>query len=58
MLEKISDFDTREREIRPYFKLNDQVQKILVVNKPIKEFLDENGLTIIEITDFLIRYIK
>ena len=54
----ISNPDTREREIRPYFKLNDQVQKILVVNKPIKESLDENGFIIIGITDFLIRYIK
>ena len=54
----ISNADTHEREIRPYFKLNDQVQKILVVNKPIKENMDENGFTIIGITDFLIRYIK
>ena len=54
----ISNADTREREIRPYFKLNDQVQKVLVVNRPIKEFMDENGFTIIGITDFLIRYIK
>lgn len=54
----ISNTDTREREIRPYFKLNDQVLKLLVVNKPIKETMDENGFTIIGIADFLVRYIK
>ena len=54
----ISNAETREREIRPYFKLNDQVLKLLVVNKPIKETMDENGFTIIGIADFLIRYIK
>ncbi len=54
----ISDAETREREIRPYFKLNDQVQKIIVVNRPIGETLDENGFSIIGITDFLLRFIK
>ena len=54
----ISNADTREREIRPFFKLNDQIQKILVVNKPISETLDENGFTIIGVTDFLLRYVK
>ena len=54
----ISNAETREREIRPYFKLNDQVQKILVVNRPIKETMDENGFTIIGITDFLLKYIR
>lgn len=54
----ISNEDTKKREIRPYFLLNDQVQKILVVNKPINETHDENGFTIIGITDFLLRFIK
>ena len=54
----ISNVDTRERELRPYFKLNDQIQKILVVNRPISETLDENGFTIIGIADFLLRYIR
>jgi len=53
----ISNADTREREIRPYFKLNDQVQKILVVNRPIGETLDGNGYSIIGITDFLLKFI-
>jgi predicted AAA+ superfamily ATPase len=54
----IANADTREREIRPYFKLNDQVKKILVVNRPIGETLDENGFSIIGIADFLLSYIR
>ena len=54
----ISNETTREREIRPYFLLNDQVQKILVVNKPFGETRDNSGFTIIGITDFLLRFIK
>lgn len=54
----ISDENTRNREIRPYVLLNDQVRKIIVVNKPIKETRDEKGFTIIGITDFLLRFIK
>ena len=54
----IANADTREREIRPYLKLNDQIQKILVINKPINETSDENGFTIIGIADFLLRFIK
>ena len=54
----ISNADTRDREIRPYLKLNDQIQKILVINKPINETYDENGFTIIGIADFLLRLIK
>jgi len=54
----ISNEITREREIRPYYLLNDQVQKILVVNKPFGETRDNSGFTIIGITDFLLRFIK
>ncbi len=54
----ISDESTRNREIRPYVLLNDQIQKIVVVNKPIKETRDEKGFTIIGIADFLLRFIK
>lgn len=48
---------TRAREVRSYFLLNDQVQKIIVINRPVKETRDENGFTIIGITDFLLRFI-
>jgi len=54
----MSDENTRKRELRPYFLLNDQIQKIIVVNKPIKESRDEKGFTIIGVTDFLLRFIK
>lgn len=49
--------ETRAREIKPYLSLNDQVQKIVVINKPIPETRDENGFTIIGITDFLLKFI-
>ena len=48
---------TKAREIRPYKLLNDQVQKIIVVNKPINETRDDEGFTIIGVTDFLLRFI-
>lgn len=37
--------------------LNDQVQKILVINRPINETRDEQGFTVIGIADFLLRFI-
>lgn len=54
----ISNAETRAREIRPYMILNDQVQKILVVNRPIGESKDENGFTVIGMSDFLLEFIK
>ena len=54
----ISNALTKERELSPYVALNDQIQKILVINKPIDECIDERGFTIIGITDFLLRFIK
>ena len=45
------------KEERPYMLLNDEITKIIVINKPVKESLDANGFTIIGITDFLLRYI-
>ena len=56
--ESISNEMTKAREIRPYMLLNDQVQKIIVVNRPIKETRDTEGFTIIGITDFLLRFIQ
>lgn len=54
----ISNAETRARELRPYMMLNDQIQKIIVINKPITETRDEHGFTIIGITDFLLRFIQ
>jgi predicted AAA+ superfamily ATPase len=53
----ISDPETRAREIRPYLSLRDEVTKIIVINRPLKESKDENGFTIIGITEFLLKYI-
>lgn len=50
----VSDMKTKTREIKPFTKLNDGVNKILVVNRMIPKILDENGYTIIGITDFLL----
>ena len=54
----ISSAETRAREYRPFLMLKDQIQKIIVINKPIKESFDENGFMIIGITDFLLRFIQ
>ena len=54
----ISNAATKAREIKPYMSLNDQIQKVIVVNKPIRETRDENGFTIIGLADFLLRFIK
>lgn len=56
--EDINSAKTKTREYRPYLLLKDQVQKIIVINKPVNECLDEHGFTIIGITDFLLRFIK
>lgn len=49
---------TQNRELKPYIALNDQIQKIIVINKPIKETRDEKGFTIIGVCEFLLKYIK
>jgi predicted AAA+ superfamily ATPase len=54
----ISTEKTMIRELRPFHKLNDQIQKVVVINKPIKETFDKDGYTIIGVADFLLRYIK
>lgn len=54
----IFDPATHKREIKPYISLNDQIQKIIVINKPISETRDQDGFTIIGLTDFLLRFIK
>lgn len=54
----IADAKTRARELRPYFLLNDQVRKIIVINQNVSENLDENGFVIIGAVDFLLKFIK
>ena len=38
--------------------IKDQIQKVIVVNKPINETKDENGFIIIGAIDFMLRFIK
>lgn len=56
--DNLSNLDTKNREIRPFLKIKDQIQKVIVINKPINETRDENGFTVIGISDFLLRFIK
>lgn len=48
----------KAREYRPLFMIKDQIQKIIVINKPLKESRDEYGFIIIGATDFMLRFIK
>ena len=54
----ITNLETRTRELRHFIALNDSILKILVVNKPLEETVDKNGFIIIDIVDFLLRFIK
>lgn len=54
----ISSAKTRMREVKPYLMLNDQIQKIIVISKPIRECLDDHGFTLIGAADFLLRFIR
>ena len=54
----ISDTKTKIREQKPYLSLHDQIQKIIVINKPVAETRDELGFTVIGLADFLLRFIK
>ena len=54
----ISDERTRDREKEPFIYLNDNILKILVVNKPIGQFRDKDGFIVIGITDFLLKFLK
>ena len=56
--DNIDKAKTRNREIKPYISLNDQIQKIIVINKPIDETRDEDGYTIIGAFDFMTKFIK
>ena len=52
--DNISETETKKRETRPFVLLNDQIKKVIVINRPVKESLDENGFTIIGVVDFLL----
>ena len=54
----ISSLETKNREIRPFLAAKDSFQKILVINKPLEETIDNNGFITIGVVDFLLRFIK
>lgn len=54
----ISNLETKNREIKPFTKINDGTRKVLVVNRPIPLMKDERNYIIIGLTDFLLEYIK
>ncbi len=56
--DNISGATTKAREYRPFLMIKDQIQKIIVINKPLSETRDENGFTIIGAVDFMLRFIK
>lgn len=56
--DNLADAKTRNREISPFLKLRNSIQKVLVVNRPLRETIDENGLILIGASDFLLRFIQ
>ena len=52
--ENLSNAEVKKLEVRPYILLNDQVKKIIVVNRPIKGTKDENGFTVVGVAEFLL----
>lgn len=54
----INNLETKNREIKPFTKINDGTRKVLVVNRPIPLMKDERNYIIIGLTDFLLEYIK
>ena len=55
--DKYIDDETIAREEAPFIKLNDGLQKIIVVNENINQTFNKNGYTIIGAVDFLTRFI-
>ena len=54
----ISKEETLEREKKPFKNLKDPIQKVLVVNKPLKEMRDSEGYILIGASEFLLTFIK
>ncbi|MBR5647301.1 MAG: ATP-binding protein [Treponema sp.] len=52
--DNLSNAQTRMREVRPFILLNDQIKKIILINRPVKETKEENGFTVIGIVEFLL----
>ncbi|MDO5330690.1 MAG: ATP-binding protein [Bacillota bacterium] len=56
--DNIQKEETKARELRPFMMARDNISKVLVLNKPIDEGVDEHGFIIIGAVDFLLRFIK
>lgn len=56
--DNLANAETKKREIRPFVLLNDQIKKIIVVNRPIAATKDENGFTIVGMTEFLLNFLS
>lgn len=56
--DNISQPETKDRELRPFTKISDNIAKVLVINKPVEESSIENGFTLIGAVDFMLRFIK
>ncbi|MDC8913623.1 ATP-binding protein [Metamycoplasma hyosynoviae] len=54
----ISNPEIKARELKPFLAHKDHIQKILVINKTLEETTDNNGFTIIGVSDFLLKFIK
>ncbi len=54
----VNDMVTKNREIKPFTKINDGARKVLVINRPLPEMKDENNYKIIGLADFLLEFIK
>ena len=54
----VNDIKTKNREIKPFTKINDGTRKVLIINRPLPEMIDENNYTIIGLADFLLELIR
>lgn len=54
----VNNPETKNREIKPFTKINDGARKVLVINRHLPEMRDEQNYTIIGLADFLLEFIK
>ena len=54
----VNNKETKNREIKPFTKVNDGARKVLVINRSLPEVKDEQNYTIIGLADFLLEFIR
>ena len=47
------DDETKKRETRPFLKINDSFKKVIVTDDTVSKRMDDNGIMIIGLTEFL-----